>query len=95
MAKSTGIVLAAGGIVAVNEALFAPLAGHGQPWTNLNWRVIPATGILAVTLAGIEKLAPQFAVGLAGLALLAVLIVPVGKAPTPIQNVSQVLGIKR
>jgi hypothetical protein len=92
MAQSTGIVLAVGGITAANEVLFAPLAGHGSPWKNFNWRVIPATIGLALGLAGLEKIAPKFAVGLGWLALLAVLIVPFGNAPTPLQNALKVMG---
>jgi hypothetical protein len=89
------MVLAAGGIVLANEAVFAPLSGQGTPWQDVNWRVVPATIVLALTLAGLEKLAPQFAVGLAGLTILTVLIVPIGKAPTPIENVSKTLGLNK
>jgi hypothetical protein len=101
--RSTGLVLAAGGIAAANEILFAPLAssttvpggpvaGAAEIAATFNWRIIPATAILALTLGGFEKIAPEFAVGLAGLSLLAVLIVPVGKAPTPIDNITKALG---
>lgn len=92
MAASTGIVLAVGGITLANEALFAPLAGHGTPWKNVNWRIVPATAGLALALAALERAAPKFAVGLAWLALATVLIVPFGHAPTPLQNVNKVLG---
>lgn len=92
MAESTGIVLAVGGITAANEVLFAPLTGHGATWTNFNWRVIPATLGLALALGGLEKIAPEFAKGLAGLALLTVLVVPFGKAPTPLENVTKMMG---
>ena len=94
MARTTGIVLIAGGITAANEVLFAPLAGQGAPWKDFNWRVIPATGALALALAGLEHLAPTFAVGLAWLALAAVLIVPYGNAPTPLENALKVMGYK-
>jgi hypothetical protein len=93
MSKSTGLVLAAGGVAIANEALFAPLSGHGTPWSNLNWRLIPATALLALALGGLEKLAPGFAVGLAGLTLAAVFIVPHSKAtPTPLDNILKVMG---
>jgi hypothetical protein len=92
MGQSTGIVLAVGGITAANEVLFAPLAGHGTPWKNFNWRVIPATLGLALALDGLEKIAPKFAAGLAWLALLTVLIVPFGNAPTPLENALKVIG---
>lgn len=89
MAASTGIVLAVGGITAANELLFAPLAGQK---VSFNWRIIPATAGLALALAGLEKLAPGFATGLAWLSLAAVLIVPFGNAPTPLDNALKVMG---
>ncbi len=94
MARSTAIVLTAGAITAANEVLFAPLAGvpGAKPWHDLNWRLLPATAGLALALGGLEQLAPGFAVGLAYLSLAAILIVPVGNAPTPLQNVLKVMG---
>lgn len=92
MTRSTGLVIAAGGVAVANEALFAPLSGHGTPWKNLNWRLVPATAILALALGGLEQIAPGFAVGLAGLTLAAVFIVPYGTASSPIENVLKVMG---
>lgn len=89
MAASTGPVLAAGAITFVNEGLLSPLAGGKATW---NWKVIPATAGLALALAGLEKLAPGFATGLAWLVLVTVLIVPVGNAPTPLATATQALG---
>jgi hypothetical protein len=91
MAESTGFVLAAGGIVIANEALFAPLATNKPTWQNLNWRLVPATAILALVLAGIEKVNEPFGKSLGMLVLLSILIIPVGNAPTPIQNISKVV----
>jgi len=86
--------LAAAGIVAANEVIFAPAAA-GQPlWTNFNWRIVPATAVAAITLAGLEQLSVPLGKGLAMLALLAVLILPVGNAPTPVENATKMLGIK-
>lgn len=90
MAESTGIVLAAGGITAVNEALFAPLAGGSA--ATFNWRIIPATAGLALALAALEHLAPGFAVGLAWLSLGTVLLVRFGNAPTPLENALKIMG---
>lgn len=95
MARSTGIVLAAGAITASNEALFAPVASGGKITANFNWRIIPATGGLALALAGLEKLAPKFAVGLAYLTLAGVFILKTGNAPTPLDNALVVLGYKK
>jgi hypothetical protein len=89
MADSTGIVLAVGGITAANELLFAPLTG-GK--VSFNWRIIPATAGLALALAGLERLSHPFAVGLAWLSLAAVLSVPFGNAPTPLQNALKIMG---
>lgn len=98
--KSTGLVLAAGGIAAVNELLFSPLAastnldsqGKVGIAANFNWRIIPATLVLAFALGGLEKLNQKFAIGLAGLTLLSVLIVPVGNTGTPLENIGKTLG---
>jgi hypothetical protein len=93
MAESTGIVLAAGGIAVANEIIFAPMkSGKGVDLTTFNWRIVPATVILALTLGGLEKLSRPLGVGLAGLTLMAVLIIPVGNAPTPIDNASKLFG---
>lgn len=89
MAASTGPVLAAGMITAANELLFQPGAGYSQ----FNWRLIPATAGLALALAGLEKAAPGFAVGLAWLAVFTVLVVPLGNAPTPLQNAAKALNV--
>jgi hypothetical protein len=94
MAKSTGLALAAGGIALANEAVFAPVAtGKGPLWSDINWRIVPATAVLALSLAALEQIAPQFAVGLAGLALMAVVIIPMGKARSPLENVAKAIGV--
>ena len=99
MAKSTGLVLAAGGIAVANEIVFAPAAAKaaGQdkfldPWAQFNWRLIPATLILAAILGGFETIAPDFATGLGGLVVLAVLVSPFGNAKSPLENVATTLG---
>lgn len=94
MAQSTGIVLAAGAITLANEAVFAPVASGGSITSNFNWRIIPATAGLALALGGLEKIAPQFATGLAWLVLGSVFLVKTGNAPTPLDNALKVLGYK-
>ena len=91
--SAAGYVLAAGGIVAANEVIFAPLASGGvKASEQFNWRIIPATAILAVVLTGFEKIAPQFGNALGGMVLLVVLVAPMGKAPSPAENVAKLFG---
>jgi hypothetical protein len=92
MGQAAGWVLAAGAVSLGNEALFAPLATGGTPFQSINWRVIPAAGVLAAVLTGLEKLAPKFGAGLGMLVFLSVLVIPYGKAPTPLQSLSSALG---
>lgn len=104
MAKSTGLVLAAGAIAAANEAFFAPLASTRPGDETLtvdkalrafNWRIIPATLVLALILGGLEKLSEPLAVGLAGLSLGVVIITPMGNSQDVLTNVMDVLGVKK
>lgn len=90
MARSTGIAITVGAITAANEVIFAPMLHESG--VKFNWRIIPATAGLALALGGLEKIAPGFAVGLGYLSLLAVLVVPFGNAPTPLQNINKLLG---
>lgn len=92
MLKSTGYVLAAGGIVVANDALFVPLTEHKAPWSEINWRVIPATAVMALMLGGVEKLAPSFGAGLGALVLISVLVIPYGGADPPLTNLAKMLG---
>lgn len=99
MASAAGIVLAAGGIAAANEAIFVPISKGRDFATSIKtdsnlWRLVPATAILALTLTGLEKVSEPLGKGLAGLILLAVLILPVGNAPTPLENAAKMVGVK-
>lgn len=94
MAASTGWILAAGGIVAVNEVLFVPTEAHKPPDIGAIWRLIPVTFLLAIGMAGLEKVTPEFATGMSKLLVLGVLVYPVGKAPTPIQSAAALVGAK-
>ena len=98
MASAAGLVLAAGGIAVANEAIFVPISQHKdfvasiKTDTNL-WRIVPATAILALALTGLEKVSEPLGKGLAALVLLAVLIVPVGNAPTPTENFAKYVKV--
>jgi len=90
--KSTGYVLAAGGLVLANEAIFVPLKTGGTPLQSINWRVVPATAIMALALAGVESINPGFGAGLGMLVLLSVLVLPFGNAGSPLENVAHAIG---
>lgn len=92
MSNTTGIALAVGGITAANEAVFAPLAGHGTPFDNFNWRVVPATVGFAFALGGLEKVSPNFAKFLGYTALVTVLFIDTGKAGSVWNNLNKVMG---
>jgi hypothetical protein len=92
MAASTGWVLAAGAIEAVNEAVFVPAETGKAPDFTSVWKILPAAGLLAVGLAFLEKAVPEFAVGMAKLLVVAVLVFPVGNAPTPLQNAAKLVS---
>lgn len=93
MSDSTGFILAAGAITFANEAFFAPMAGgKASGWSSVNWRIIPATAIAAIALAGVDQLSPAFGKGLAITALVTVLFARLGNAPAPAENLATVLG---
>lgn len=92
MAQSTGWILTAAGIVAVNEAVFVPVETGRAPDFTYLWRLAPATALLALGLAGLEKAVPEFATGIAKLLVLGVLVFPVGNAPTPLQSAARLVS---
>jgi hypothetical protein len=92
MLASSGWVLAAGGLEAANEAIFVPLEGGGTPWKNFNWRIVPATLVMAGVVGVVEKAAPKFGVGLGILVFMSVLLIRYGNAPTPLTNLMAILS---
>lgn len=81
VSKSTGPILAVGGITVANAVLF-----NGKP---LDWRVPIATGIAAGGFVLLEKGWEKGAVGLAWLALITVLLTRVDPAtPSPIETLN-------
>lgn len=83
MAEAHQIVLATAAIVATNEAILAPLAGHGTPWKDFNWRLLPATAVVTLAFVGLEKVAPPVAKGLAVVLLVTVLVTPLSHGVPP------------
>lgn len=82
------IALLVGGVTAANELVFAP----GSGLTKFNWRIIPATAIFALLLAGLDQISPTLAKGVGVTALVTVLFTRVGNAPAPIENIDKMLG---
>jgi hypothetical protein len=91
MGPAADIALGVGVISALNEAVFAPAAGGS---VQFNWRIIPATAVFALLVNSLADLNPQLALGISVSALATVLIVPMGKAGSPIANVDKALGYK-
>lgn len=97
MAASTGYILAAAGVTIANDAIFAPLARGEEAGAlqSINWRIIPATAVAAIALAGMEQISEPLGVGLAVLALVVAVVVPFGNGPSPLDNASKVLGMNK
>jgi hypothetical protein len=66
VSKTTGVVLATGGIALANKTVF-----HGEP---MDWRIPVATGLAAVGFSLAERAWPQGAEILAWTALLTILL---------------------
>jgi hypothetical protein len=94
MQKGVALVLTAGALTAANEAFFAPIANAGKatPQKDFNWRVIPATAVVAAFVAGVGELNPQIATGIGVLALITVTVAPLGNASAPIINLAKITG---
>jgi hypothetical protein len=89
--SAADIALTVGGITAANELFFAPVTGNGT-LGQFNWRIIPATGVFAFMMFGLEKISPPMANGIAITALVTVLFTRIGNAPAPTENLANVLG---
>lgn len=76
-------MLTAGAITFGNEWLQT-----GKP----NWRIPAATLVASAMLAGIEKLSPLAAVGIASITMITVLVGGVSGAKSPAQELIDALG---
>lgn len=95
MKSAVAYVVAAGGIAFANDAIFLPMESGKPPLTEIttsNWRIIPATAVLALLLGGVESVSPEFGAGLGALVLLSVLVIPFGNAGTPLENLARFVG---
>jgi hypothetical protein len=79
MSKTTGVVLAMGGVTIVNNTVF-----HNQP---MNWRIPVATGLAAVGFSAAERAWPTGAQILAWTAFLTVMLTRVNPhIPSPVES---------
>jgi hypothetical protein len=85
MSQSTGIVLAAGAISFGNEWLL----NHKAP----DFKILLATGVAALMLSGAEHINKEIAVGIAWIALITVILAPVGSTNSPVTNLLKVSGL--
>ena len=90
MARSTGPILAVGGITLANKHLLAE-----KPAQEIDWRIVTGTAVAALGLALLEKISEGLAVGIAYVALLAVLFARLDpKAGAPAENLLRIMGAK-
>jgi hypothetical protein len=85
MAQSTGVILVAGAISFGNEWLLE----HKAP----DLKIPLATGIAALMLAGAEHINQEIAVGIAWIALITVILAPVGSTNSPVTNLLKATGM--
>ena len=85
MAASTGIILTAGGISFGNKWLLE----HKSP----DMKILLATGVAALMLAGAEHISKELAVGIAWIALITTILAPVGSTNSPVTNMLKVTGL--
>jgi hypothetical protein len=86
MARSTGPILAVGGITIANRSLLA------KEQQDIDFRVIVGTAVAAAGLALLERVSEELAVGLAWIALLAVLFARLDeKAGAPAENILRIM----
>lgn len=85
MARTTGPILAVGGITFFNKAILSD--------NQIDIRIPVATGFAAVAFALFEKVAPSLAVGVAWIALASVCLTRVDpKVPSPAETLLKYWG---
>jgi hypothetical protein len=83
-------MLAVGGITLANKHLLAK-----TPAKELDFRIITGTAIAAAGLALLERVSEGLAVGLAYIALVAILFTRLDpQAGAPAENIMRILGVK-
>lgn len=90
---AAGIILITGGITLANEALNVPYQkGQTDVLKAINWRVVPATVVAALLFGGLDSVNHGAAVGLASVALIAVLFTRLGKGPSPVEHLASIMN---
>jgi len=84
MAQSTGIILVAGAISFGNEWLLEKKAP--------DFKIPLATLIAALMLTGAEHISQPLAVGVAWIALITVILAPIGSTNSPVTNLLKTTG---
>ena len=88
-ARSTGPIVAVGAITIANQSL---LAKEQQP---VDFRIPVATAVAALGLALLERVSEELAVGIAWIALVAVLFAELDKkAKSPAENLLRIMNTK-
>jgi hypothetical protein len=85
MARSTGPILAVGGLTIANRSLLSPTQ---EP---IDFRIVVGTAVAAAGLALLERVSEPLAVGLAWISLVTVLFVKFGKQPAPAENLLRIM----
>lgn len=84
MARSTGPIITAGGLTLLNQTILGD--DPGDDVFEIGVRISIATGMLALMFAGIEKVSPNLAVGLAWTGLVTTLFVRYNNKPTVLER---------
>lgn len=83
MAKSTGIIIAVGGVTMFNQVILTK--------QDVDWRVPVGTAFAAVSFSLLEKANEKLTVGVAWVALLTVLLVRIDpKQPAPVETLLKI-----
>jgi hypothetical protein len=85
MARSTGPILATGGVTFLNEWI-----GNGK---TPDFTILAATGLAAIGLALFEKASPELAVGIAWIAFVTSLLIPPKTGQSAVANIEKLTGL--
>lgn len=87
MARSTGVILAVGGISYANQVI-----GNGHPWDS-ELIIGVGTAVAAGMLALFEHVSPEMAVGIAWISLITSLLLAPKGGRSAVQNALRLTGL--